>query len=1594
MRQFVAIFKRLQVLTLVLTLLSLIPSTVLAESGDLQQIVTELSSYKTRSTGSPESEIAAEFIKERFNQLGLEAQEYLYQVPTRNVLHSSIKLGSKTYPIKPLLYNAITPGSTGGEIIAPVIYVGKGKLAELNSLQIKDSIILLDFDSARNWQTIASFGAKAIIYIGKEDQQSRFFLEEKEELTPLQLPCYWMPFNDAERFFDSSLKTVGKVSNKVALFTDIKWQNNTAKNIYAFLPGTSEDLNEELLIVEAFYDSREFIGDLSPGADAALSIATLIDTAKQFTDSPPARSTLFVATTGHSQALAGMRDIIWSINTRSKELRQEKKRLKNTISEKKKTLALLEGINFPLNDDEERDRALQKALSQTISHNIDRVSRKVMQLRMTQQDIEHSKAIKQFAARRLALKQLSWTTRFNVLPLAQQDTLQKLLPEAVKRYKEAVSDLEEQQRAFKSANSFRSQVKNYDIAAVISLHLSGHGSGIGAFHRGFLYPLKPSINRTGIYSNIADILERAGENFQGSAKYVDTLRPSHLRGWDSWFLDKPGLGGEISSLAGLLGISLVTTEDSRSLWGTPRDTVEKINWQYATSQNELVKTLLTELGSAQKIQSNNLPRDGFAQVTARSNLLLQGELFASYPAAGTTILAYQGLNKYYAIVDNEGYFRIRGFADKKNVLDKLIIEGYRFDDNGQPIWAIDKNDTGKANYRLKILRKSMKTDLIMFTCQQTTIFNLLEPRNFNYMTKIQLFDGRRDSLPRHYWYSRIDTRTSSLCSIFTEPGTPLKLTLSDTVLTTKMILTNSTEEKAGGTGYITDENPTISYTTLHAAKDAWSLLEPRINNLESHGIFDTRIADLKKRGLDALNLAEDSRESLQYSTAQEASARSLALAARVYTEIEKTQKDVLFGVLFYIALFVPFAFVMERFLFNFVNIYKRIVAFIVILVALITVIYNVHPAFDLAYSPLIIILAFFIIGLSFIVTLIIFFRFEQEMTRLQSHANHLQTEEISPWKAFMAAFFLGVSNLRRRKLRTLLTCSTLVILTFTIMSFTTIKSSQKHMKLPFQKDAPYQGILLKRLDMQSLPVQAKDILVSSMSSMSEPAPRVWLEDTNPTRPVHVPLTKDNVTIDVNGLIGLSPEEEKVTGLPKLLSTGRWFTDNDRLSVIIEKNMAKQLGVSANSNDTVKIWGVPFTVIATFEAETFNNALDLDGEPLSPIIFPEEENREISEAEQEALESGDNIQSFQSRYRHIPFEQTIIIPADTLLAIGGKLKNIALRPEKATSADSADTDTLDDIAAKLIDRFSLAIFTGDDDGVWLYNSSDTISYAGVPNIIIPLLISIFIVLNTMISSVYERKGEIAVYTSVGLAPTHVAFLFVAEALAIAVISVVTGYLVAQISASLFSTTALWDGITVNYSSLAGVAAMFLVILVVLISVIYPAKVAAKIAIPDVNRTFSLPEPINNTISTTLPFLLKEAEYLSAGGFLYSYFEAHREVSHGLFSTGNVHLMPENPETDSRCTIGSKVWLAPFDLGIMQDIEIELTPTGKINDHFLEIRIHIHRQSGEVGVWKRINTAFLHELRKQLLIWRSLDINVHKEHSHFLADKIRQNAEEQS
>ncbi|HEX8833510.1 MAG TPA: hypothetical protein VF719_04880, partial [Abditibacteriaceae bacterium] len=68
------------------------------------------------------------------------------------------------------------------------------------------------------------------------------------------------------------------------------------------------------------------------------------------------------------------------------------------------------------------------------------------------------------------------------------------------------------------------------------------------------------------------------------------------------------------------------------------------------------------------------------------------------------------------------------------------------------------------------------------------------------------------------------------------------------------------------------------------------------------------------------------------------------------------------------------------------------------------------------------------------------------------------------------------------------------------------------------------------------------------------------------------------------------------------------------------------------------------------------------------------------------------------------------------------------------------------------------------------------------------------------------------------------------------------------------------------------------------------------------------------------------------------------------------------------LSMRVWLAPFDMGVSQDVDILLMPSDEPG--LYELQLRLLRQSGEISAWRRVNRQFMSDLRKQLLLWRTI------------------------
>jgi hypothetical protein len=149
------------------------------------------------------------------------------------------------------------------------------------------------------------------------------------------------------------------------------------------------------------------------------------------------------------------------------------------------------------------------------------------------------------------------------------------------------------------------------------------------------------------------------------------------------------------------------------------------------------------------------------------------------------------------------------------------------------------------------------------------------------------------------------------------------------------------------------------------------------------------------------------------------------------------------------------------------------------------------------------------------------------MERIRQKVDMIHRADVARASATMAAFVLGISNMRKRKVRTGLTPVTLILLTFTILSFTSFETMPARMpEYPSARQAPYEGVLLRGLGWGPL----SEFVVYDMLNFFEvqgmrAAPRSWFVNPTRTEELQLEITRTDEgrgRAVANALLGLSP----------------------------------------------------------------------------------------------------------------------------------------------------------------------------------------------------------------------------------------------------------------------------------------------------------------------------------------------------------------------------------------------------------------------------------------------------------------------------------------
>ncbi len=481
-----------------------------------------------------------------------------------------------------------------------------------------------------------------------------------------------------------------------------------------------------------------------------------------------------------------------------------------------------------------------------------------------------------------------------------------------------------------------------------------------------------------------------------------------------------------------------------------------------------------------------------------------------------------------------------------------------------------------------------------------------------------------------------------------------------------------------------------------------------------------------------------------------------------------------------------------------------------------------------------------------------------------------QDRSIQFGSAVIIAFSMACRNLRRRKLRTILSLANMMILVFGFITFTSISAGFGLATHSLPPSIPQHAILIRdRLEGSEEPFLP---LPSSFLSWLENQPNVTLispkAENMPARGYTWLYTRSGKKFLVRGILGVAATAEaNFTHLDEVVVAGDYVQDGDLEGILICSSLSDSLEVDVGD----KLYGLnrEFTIKGFFDKTVMETLKDIDGQPLIPRyvdplgILPC---------------SGDEIIMAD-------YNMSFSLPGVVLSRVNVQLKD----PNPQEYSEFAQMVAL---------SREYRVFVSHPNSLYLQYIGYYVEEKGAG--LIPFLM-ILVILNIsamMLGSVVERRDEIASLSSVGLNPTHISALFIAEAAVIGIIGGGLGYLLGMLGYRTALTT--WFGVLQvreKASAEWGLVSLLLSASTAIVASVIPTLKASTIVTPSLLRKWRVSEEVKPRETgqpwvLDLPVKLMPREVEPFTGFIYE--RIHQRTGGVVSDISGVRLREE--ETD--------------------------------------------------------------------------------------------------
>ena len=1123
----------------------------------------------------------------------------------------------------------------------------------------------------------------------------------------------------------------------------------------------------------------------------------------------------------------------------------------------------------------------------------------------------------------------------------------------------------------------------------ISLDLSSRTDQVAIWNNSDRFELKrlfvPFSRRFTAYAR--EVAAEQGR--EPTAAFANGISP--IKGID-WPTLAPGgvpTSGTVAMEAGQLALSFVTTHDARLSLNSPLDRAEGVRFGQLAAQIRFLNGILSLAFDDPELLSNleefdPVLRDNLRTHQIKVRSFPRRAQIPARPVPQAVVsegfdLVEKGIHQErYYLTNEDGDVKLHGLlVGKTTGISAFVLDR----ETGEIQFAPDLSEraqkfAGKPGFSGKISWVPRWTadekTLVLFPCIPGELFGLGGSSD-----SFKILD-RSGRAPRQFGYSR----SGFAGLVFADRDLPeqtdgLKI-MAGTFGGARFLLNSpggKDENTARGIGYHFKRD-TLTPTDFYVVRDMMRLNEARLHTMRKHAIENLSVSRFQQNGRRLLQRAEAAMAEHRWDDYTSDIREAGGMIFRAYPAVIGTLNDVIKGMVFFLALVVPAAFFAERLVLASPDIRMQLTGFVAVLVVIWAIISQVHPAFAIAH-PLVVLLAFAIMAMAVFVLLMVVTRFNRYLREYRAEQARVHQTDISRFSAAYTAFMLGISNMRRRKLRTSLTLGTITLLTFTVLSFSSFKPEVRFFAFSHPHEGAYEGALIRHHNWDWVDRWKMEAARSYFGERAVLSPRNWYIADPSEEKKYIRVSKEERSSLATAMLGLAPQERGVTGVHTALVAGDFFESHEERSCLLPVEMADILGIGGGPapGDSVRVLGTMLRVRGLFDSEAFFALHDLDDEPLTPVDF-HRSSAEMMGSRPQKVEDTSERKEESRAFIHLHPDNIVILPFETLRGAGGELRSVAMRFESGGDIRG--------MIEGFITQTPMTLFAGTRDpetgriAVASYTSVGLTAVEGFQALVIPMLIAGLIVLNAMMGAVYERFREIDIYSAVGLAPMHIALLFIAEACVYAVIGVTMGYLLGQTLGKAIVTFDIAAGVNLNYSSYAAVVSAAVVMAVVLASTVYPARVASRAAVPDLVRRWKPPRPTGDRWEFEFPFMVSSGEVVGISGFLANFFDAYKEESIGDFYAEKVTLVSEKPAPGApQYSLQMLTWLAPFDMGVSQYLQLDFLPAAD-GSGIYTVEVFIQRLSGQDTYWQRVNQRFMNTLRKQFLLWHTLKTDARAYH----------------